>query len=140
MSKILLEFTIKPERITLDHIYTNAEQYANHEDFKDWAMREYVFLKDIQNNILDKHLNIQQLIESMLHDTIDDYVYGGNVIDLTHIVKEHCNQLEFQTHTLRLLDAIEKNLVAENIEPLFDCYKIEMVKNKGTLQRVRPRY
>lgn len=128
MSTINLEFIIDVKPISLSLVNANAESYANSDEVKEWAMTDYIFLKDIQENILDSFLNEEQLLNSRISEMLEDYQYNGAMIDIDDIIKEHYKDLKYPAHIKRVEESMINGLLSENIESLYSCYSVSFKK------------
>lgn len=132
---ITVTFICPCERITENLVLESYRNYSNFDEIKHLAPANFLFLKDIQENILDKYLDINRYIAAEISDHeiyvdgYDDVGYGKDGYSLNNLVKKHFSELSVEAHKKRVLEALgdgaeETNFLSENLDPLTDCYLI----------------
>lgn len=105
---------------------------------------ELAYLQDIQNNILDKYLDLDMFAELLvLIDAIGvPAMSDTNAGSIVHVIETHYEDLHYQKHIERVLKAKGdgapgENVISEDITILFDCYRIQVYRvNPNTMERI----
>lgn len=133
---ISVVFSVKPKRITEEIIRKSFGRYTNADELEQYIERDLLFLRDIQDNILDRYFNENKFIVSYLNDhDITKIEEANDEYSLTTVISQYRNHCSYPLHVRRIAETAEEGVLYENIEPLYECYNIEREINnlpKGT--------
>jgi hypothetical protein len=131
---ITVNFICPCERITEDVVLEFFRVFSDFNEAKQEDRQvvssQFLFLKDIQENILDKYLDVNRYIASQIRDNdvlVDGYDicgYGDNAYGVAWLIKKYFSELVLEEHVTRVVEAIRGGFLSESLDPLDDCYRI----------------
>lgn len=132
---VAVYFTVDQRTITEDIIREAWAHYGNASQLEEQVPSELLFLKDIQENILDRFFNANRYILSKLPEKEIETGYGEDDHSLTTVVYENRHHLIKPEHIKRVEDAENNYILFETLEPLGLCYQVVYdvkIEPKGT--------
>lgn len=124
-----VHFSCEVVRLTKERVKSLYKKSYKEVTAERYAVADFPFLETIQKVILDKYLNTDEYIKSYIND-VDDIgeidIGEGQTID--GVVMEYYHELpeQYKIKVAELLGdgSTGANYLSENIEPLYDCYRI----------------
>lgn len=119
---IAFEVNLVPNRINKERV---SDLFENGDEI-------FLLLKDIQENILDKHFDCDRYAAQMISlDFLEVFNINMSMAfsveeckeyDLADVIMDHLNELSSNDHILQILELKSANFLSETIDPLLDCY------------------
>lgn len=123
---VRVDYSVTQRRISVDIILEAWENYANDDEIKmQNAQTDIIFLKDIQENILDRFFSENKFILSRLPEQGIETGYTEDEYSLGSIIYEHRAHLINPEYMQRVEEAYNDGCLTENIEPLYLCYQLK---------------
>ena len=134
---VAVYFKVDQKRISEEIIREAWAHYGNADELEDRIPSESIFLKDIQENILDRFFNANKYILSSLPEKdIETGYVNDDDHSLSTLVYQNRKHLLKPEHIKRVEDAGENYILFETIEPLTLCYEVVYevkIEPKGSL-------